>query len=400
MESDRFFSGFRIDGRMFFWYTEFRIFHRFSIARGDTMKSFSEYFRKRKLYFQEASQSIAEDNLRTLFWSSWALVLLLLCFLFLTPFIIESWEASAYHICFLPAALFLLAVMTAAYRKKISNSRAVFFLCLLFDTLIYCFVVLIDTAGAVGAPASFIPVIYIALPAIFTLPFYITYGLLGFFELIYIFAVLACKPQETGQYDIFNSLVGLGCSFAIYYLILSLRIHDYEMQLKYKDMSMRDSLSSTFNKQASVSAARQYLDSCGSSVTCAFLVLDLDDFKNVNDTKGHFAGDMVLKATGKALLELFRHTDVVGRFGGDEFLVLVKGTASQDLMDKKCRAIQASLQKASQEEIGMKVSCSMGVVLAQRQDVDYDALFQEADLALYEAKRAGKSQYCIRRYAR
>lgn len=362
------------------------------------MKDFSDYLKRRKLYFEEAAQAIAEDNLRTLFWSGWALVSLLLLFLILTPFVIDSWAPSIFHISFLPASLMLLLVQAFFYKKGSKSIRTSTALCILFQTVVYFFVILIDTAAAKDVPASFIPVIYIAMPAIFTLPFYISYGLLGFFEILYIAAVMTYKSPLIGQYDIFNSLVGIGCSFAIYYLIMSLRLHDYDTQLKYKNMSMKDSLSSIFNKQASISAAQQYLRACSPNVTCSFIILDLDDFKRVNDTKGHYAGDIVLRCMGEILLNLFRRSDIVGRFGGDEFLVLIKGAATQSLLEKKCTAIQNALRHASEMETGIQVSCSLGVILVQNQAADYDDLFQEADQALYEAKRAGKAQYCIRRY--
>lgn len=359
---------------------------------------FTGHFKKRRLFFTENFKAIAEDNLRTLFWAVWALVILLVFFLGITPVIIDSWTITVYHIAFLPVTFLLLGIIAFVYTRKTHKAGIIYALCFIFQAIIYCFVILLDTAGAKDVPASFTPVIYIAMPAIFTLPFYVSYGLLGFFEILYFLAILTFKSPEVGQYDIFNSLVGIGCSFAIHYLIMSLRLRDYETQMKYKTMSMKDSLSSIYNKQASEAAARQYLTACNPSVVCSFLVLDLDDFKKVNDTKGHIAGDRILGCVGKILLNLFRHTDIVGRFGGDEFLILVKGTASPVLIEKKCQAIQEALQQISRMEIDMQVSCSLGVVLVQKQPVDYDTLFLTADRALYEAKRAGKAQYCIQNY--
>ena len=93
-------------------------------------------------------------------------------------------------------------------------------------------------------------------------------------------------------------------------------------------------------------------------MVCTLLLADLDDFKRVNDTLGHAVGDLVLEQMGKVLLRTFRSTDIVGRFGGDEFLVLVKGAASQGLMNRKCQQIQKNFRSAVRE-YPVAVSCSM-----------------------------------------
>lgn len=179
---------------------------------------------------------------------------------------------------------------------------------------------------------------------------------------------------------------------------MSLRIRDYEARMQYKQLSTKDALSDVFNKKASIDAARQYLRDYNPRVTCALIMLDLDDFKEVNDTHGHYTGDIVLGCTGQVLLNAFRSTDIVGRFGGDEFMVLVKGTAAESLLEEKCRVIQRNLQKLSLEKSGVQVSCSIGVVLVQEQEVDFEVLFRQADAALYHAKSVGKARHILQSY--
>ena len=79
-------------------------------------------------------------------------------------------------------------------------------------------------------------------------------------------------------------------------------------------------------------------------------------------------------------------------------MVLVKGTAAESLLEEKCRVIQRNLQKLSLEKSGVQVSCSIGVVLVQEQEVDFEVLFRQADAALYHAKSVGKARHILQSY--
>ena len=95
------------------------------------------------------------------------------------------------------------------------------------------------------------------------------------------------------------------------------------------------------------------------------------------------------------LQKLFRSSDVIGRFGGDEFVVLAKGMASLDGVERKCCRLRE--QMASFRVDGAKdgVTCSVGAVVVDNQAADYNSLFRQADAALYEAKKNGKNTHVI-----
>lgn len=133
-------------------------------------------------------------------------------------------------------------------------------------------------------------------------------------------------------------------------------------------------------------------------MTCTLIIMDLDRFKTLNDTKGHAVGDEVLHQVGMLLLETFRRIDIVGRFGGDEFVILMKGTASAEIVQEKYRTMQNNLRRVSQIETGMQITGSFGIVLVDGQNIDSHALFLQADEALYEAKNKGKATYVIKQY--
>ena len=125
------------------------------------------------------------------------------------------------------------------------------------------------------------------------------------------------------------------------------------------------------------------------------LFLDLDNFKTINDTKGHDVGDKVLKRIAKILNITIRETDFISRWGGEEFIILlldsdVDGAVSS--AEKLCKAIEQD--KSLVSLVDHKVTASLGVTEVQDND-DIDAIFKRVDRALYKAKAAGKNQYIV-----
>ncbi len=125
------------------------------------------------------------------------------------------------------------------------------------------------------------------------------------------------------------------------------------------------------------------------------LFLDLDNFKTINDTKGHDVGDKVLKRIAKILNITIRETDFISRWGGEEFIVLlldsdVDGAISS--AESLCKAIEQD--KSLVKLVGHKVTASLGITEVQDND-DIDAIFKRVDMALYKAKATGKNQYII-----
>jgi diguanylate cyclase (GGDEF)-like protein len=128
----------------------------------------------------------------------------------------------------------------------------------------------------------------------------------------------------------------------------------------------------------------------------AVLLLDLDDFKGVNDTHGHLIGDQLLVAIARRLEEVARTSDTLCRFGGDEFLYLADGLSSPEEAEQVAlRLTEALAEPFSVTGIHIGQHASIGVVLWDANRTDYAEIVQDADVALYEAKRAGKGHHVI-----
>lgn len=271
-------------------------------------------------------------------------------------------------------------------------------LCLFGVAMACTFCILIDVVANPNAPSAFVPMLFVSLPLLFIIPFRHIYCVLLFFACCYIAAVVTLEPPLVAQHDIFCSLAGLTFSIPVAQVTMRLRIQDHEIRTKYQQMSTQDALSGILNKKACEEATLRYLSTNNPAATCTLLILDVDNFKMVNDQSGHYTGDALLRIIGQLLSETFQATDIIGRFGGDEFMVLVKGTANHDLLAQQCQLLQSRLRSAAPAGAPLQLTCSIGSVLVREQTVAFESLFRQADDALYQAKRAGKDKFVIRHY--
>ena len=163
-----------------------------------------------------------------------------------------------------------------------------------------------------------------------------------------------------------------------------------------------DQLTGVFNKRAFELRVDSILQKAGAGESYAMLLIDIDDFKSVNDTFGHAFGDKVLAGVGETMRGTFRAEDTLGRIGGDEFCVFMgmKGAMGAEeqlgLVNRKCNELCAALRK--NEIIDGKEyrgSVSVGVAVYPKNGKSFSALYKLADSALYGSKRTGKNGYTI-----
>lgn len=163
------------------------------------------------------------------------------------------------------------------------------------------------------------------------------------------------------------------------------------------NLALYDELSGLLNRTAARNAMEEALRFGGGERVALFMI-DADNFKLLNDTLGHQHGDQAIRQISQAIKSVFRSSDIIARIGGDEFFVFLSEVPAEDFAESKASALCGALRMTySVEDRGvLTLSASIGVVIANRDQVDYDALYFEADRALYEAKKAGKDRYCIR----
>jgi len=157
-----------------------------------------------------------------------------------------------------------------------------------------------------------------------------------------------------------------------------------------------DSMTGLLNHDATFSHIKRYLRTEGATGAHALFMIDIDDFKRVNDTLGHQRGDAAIKEIAAAIRATFRATDIVGRVGGDEFMVLLKNAPDTAFIERKAHELRDALHiPAGFVGDCPPVSASTGVALYQGDGRPFEQIYAEADSALYRAKSEGKDRYRI-----
>lgn len=160
------------------------------------------------------------------------------------------------------------------------------------------------------------------------------------------------------------------------------------------ERAQRDALTGLYNKRACQERIEMALSQAERGDMSALLIIDLDNFKRTNDTMGHLFGDALLTAVAHVLQAQFRSQDVVGRIGGDEFLIFLDKITDDSLPERKAARTMVALQEMAARELGeVELFCSIGIALAPDCGRTYSQLFQAADMALYQAKSRGKNQF-------
>ena len=153
-----------------------------------------------------------------------------------------------------------------------------------------------------------------------------------------------------------------------------------------------DLLTGLTNKLATERKIKEYIAENPNSLGMMF-VLDIDNFKKINDTMGHAFGDEVLKTLGRTISSLFRVTDIIGRTGGDEFTIFLKFLKSDENTLKEARKlVQFFKDFTAGEYVKYSATASIGAAVFPENGSDFDSLYKAADKALYKAKQRGKNQ--------
>ena len=163
---------------------------------------------------------------------------------------------------------------------------------------------------------------------------------------------------------------------------------------RWKEKATRDALTGLYNREYYEHTVQTQLEQ-KSFTSAALIFIDVDDFKRVNDTFGHMFGDNVLCYVAKQILGVFRHSDVVARYGGDEFVVFAPSIQQEVLTDRLQRLCNAFKFPYRGETVDYKVSVTLGAAMYPNDGADYSTLLDHADCALYEAKKMGKDRFVL-----
>ncbi|MDP2247414.1 MAG: diguanylate cyclase, partial [Nitrosomonadales bacterium] len=171
-----------------------------------------------------------------------------------------------------------------------------------------------------------------------------------------------------------------------------------KLEIEALAMASKDPLTGVLNRRGMEieldELFARYRDDVSNTLTV--MLLDLDHFKEANDTYGHEAGDAVLVATTRRIARILRPSDKIARIGGDEFVLLLPGMPSEEYEKLANRIIHAISQKIKITSGQMvKIGVSIGIATILHVEEDAESLIKRADAAMYEAKKAGRSRFSV-----
>ncbi len=204
---------------------------------------------------------------------------------------------------------------------------------------------------------------------------------------------LQSREWSNTKQMIYQLVVAIWVFFGIVVVINILnKIKTSEKSKELEEKADTDLLTSLNNKLATERKVKEYIENHPKEQAMMF-VLDIDNFKKINDTLGHAFGDEVLRSFGHQIGAVFRATDVVGRVGGDEFLIFLKHLNEESLLEKEARKLCYFFRNfQAGEYVKYAATASIGVAIFPNDGKDFESLYKAADTALYIAKKRGKNQ--------
>lgn len=222
------------------------------------------------------------------------------------------------------------------------------------------------------------------------------------------------KLKDSSDYEVADVRISVAGGYYIWCRLRATAIRDqqgnltkiYGMILKIDEekkaeahlqtQAERDGLTKLLNKKTARKRSEEYLSRIADGTPCAMMIIDLDNFKQVNDHYGHLFGDTVLMQVSKEISKLFRDQDIVARIGGDEFMVLVRGINDKTILENRClRLLNVLTGLFRNGDQKLPIGCSIGIAVSPENGVAYYDLFNKADQALYQVKSKGKNSFAF-----
>ena len=203
------------------------------------------------------------------------------------------------------------------------------------------------------------------------------------------------KDPAVFKMDLANIIIFTFVGIFIHIIANSIRIKEFMLIRVINIQKDTDELTSLKNKAALTREIGEFVES-GNENKGLFFVVDINYFKAINDTYGHDEGDIILKKLGKYFKEKFVNDEIVGRFGGDEFIIFIKNTDDVEYAKNVALEVYQEVAETIKLPDGKEsLTISIGVAVYQGQEKHYSDIFKKADVALYKTKDNRSLKYSI-----
>jgi diguanylate cyclase (GGDEF)-like protein len=179
-------------------------------------------------------------------------------------------------------------------------------------------------------------------------------------------------------------------------LVMRIKALFRRMEIDRQMYTERDLMTGVYNKVSGINIAENKLKASDEKSLHALFVIDIDNFKGINDNLGHAEGDRVINEAAKTISTVFRDSDIVSRFGGDEYVVFAAHIVDMGFVEKKGEELCSALRKSyGERKKTQNISASIGIACFPIHGLTYNELFERADKSLYKVKERGKNGYAI-----
>ena len=304
----------------------------------------------------------------------------------ISQFIPDLKPAWSSYLC-----LFILFIVIYIFRNHISN---VLFVLYIMMTACFAFGITAAIFTTASHSTTSFCVFLVALPIFLFDKQWRANCYLTIVLLIYLICGIVFRDRVFLQSYIVDSVSFYFLGLAIYHNNLRLNVKNLVQNTDLRKKVETDSLTELYNRSALEKHINKYI--LNHKEQAAFILIDVDNFKGINDNFGHTIGDKLLHQTAGILKAQFRMSDYIGRLGGDEFVVFVPQISNVQLLINRVESLIDEMNRTFISDKAIcKISGSIGVAMYPQDGDKFEELYKRADEAMYESKKSGKSKYTI-----
>lgn len=303
-------------------------------------------------------------------------------FLFVYSLFVDLFKSNS--LFYLIALIYSIAATVAFFVLK-KDSRIAQVVIYVSITMLFMFGCLI-TQNKPDSTATFFVILLLLTPMLMiNKPYYMAIEM-AVVSVVFLVWMHQVKPFAIWQMDLINVIIYSIVGFVLHIIANSIRIKEFVLTNKINLQKDTDEMTGLKNKSSLTREINNYL-SDGSKNKGIMLMLDINNFKSVNDNYGHDVGDSVITQFGAFLSETFINDEIIGRFGGDEFIVFIKDTDDVEYAGNVAKRIikntPTHIELPNKEQ---PITVSIGIAIYRGAEKNYSELFKKADIALYKTK--------------
>lgn len=363
------------------------------------MASFKEVQNGSLRYITDNKKEVTRSNQKTLVILNIFYTAVLASYLVASLTVFRAWNVTALYTAATSVQIVLLVLTLLRYNSnQRRNWKEVKGACTFFQLYAMLFVGIMSIVPVeMNQPAVYLAPIAMGFAATFVFELY--YGIILLTVEMGVYLVIAFIFKDPGVFavDCCSSLLAILMGAFLAKILYTQRMRENDTRQHIKRMGMVDTLTGLYNKASTEFLCKNYLHT-KTNRPCAMMILDFDNFKFVNDTYGHQAGDAVLRSFGRILKSEAGEEHIAGRIGGDEFFLFLKDCGPQEA-EAHAERILNKTRMITAKDGTRPFSCSIGIAVkgtnegSSSASETYRDIFSRADEVLYQVKENGKNNY-------